>query len=466
MRLIHWHRRFRPWLVRACLAYASVVATTPTTAAAATLTDDPEDILGELVIEASGSRKGYIRLPKIGVDVEDDRRETEKLREVLAKDLAYSAEFEVIEAALPPGSTLQTWATKGAQAVVHVRTERLGLGLMRLVASLELGGTSPILEISMQAPQSSFRAAAHQMTDELISAYTGTRSSFFAQLAFVRTQEGRRVVYVVDADGHNLRQVTPDEALALSPVFGPNHELYYAASIDHGSYRLYRAGAEPALDLHPSGSIYGLAFSSDHSTVAVAIASGSQIIIHSGDADFRNLKPRTKVDLALHPSFSPSGKLAYAGTRKNSQRIYVEGRAVSPAGLPAASPSFCDHPQGARLVYSVGVRERSDLLVTDEGGHDAIRLTESAGRNSSPTCSPDGRLVAFFSSRRSGAGPGLYLVRTDGRRPPIRVANLTGDSLTWTRLPNPFPTLVQTRAAAKPAEAPLEAPDRPASSDP
>lgn len=419
-----------------------------TASASAGPSEDPEDILGELVVEASGTKQGPIRLPKIGVDLDDDHRESQLIRDVLAKDLNFSAEFDVVEATLPAGSPLETWRQEGAQAVLRVRTERLGLGLLRIIASLELGGTSPGVEITVQAPQSSLRAATHQLTDEIVSAYTGTRSSFFAQLAFVRTEKGRRTVYVIDADGHNLRQVTPDEALALSPAFGPNHELYYAASIDNGSYRLYRAGAEPSLSLHPSGSVYGIAFSRDQSQVALAIADGSQIIIHAGGIDFQDLRPRTTVDLALHPVFSPSGKIAYAGTKKNSQRIYVGERPVSPAGLPASSPSFCDHPQGIRLVYSVGVRDRSDLLVTDERGHDAIRLTQSAGRNSSPACSPDGRLVAFFSTRRTKGGPGLYLVRTDGRRPPVRIASLVGDSLHWARLPHPFPAIVQTRPAA------------------
>src|SRR5690606_22096420 len=112
--------------------------------------------------------------------------------DVLAKDLNFSAEFDVVEATLPPGSPLETWRQEGAQAVLRVRTERLGLGLLRIIASLELGGTSPGVEITVQAPQSSLRTAAHQLTDEIISAYTGTRSSFFAQLAFVRTEKGRR----------------------------------------------------------------------------------------------------------------------------------------------------------------------------------------------------------------------------------------------------------------------------------
>lgn len=428
----------------ALLACGIVLASAPASAAP----QDPEDILGELIVEARGASQGPIRLPKIAIDFDDDSREAKTAGEVLRRDLALSAEFDVVDAGLPARSNMAAWRERGAQAVVRVRSERAGLGTVRLIATLELPAPSPAVEITLQAPQSALRAASHQLADELIGAYTGTRSSFFAQLAFVRNRQGSRAVFVIDPDGHNLRQVTPDDAVALSPTFGPDHALYYAASIGNGSYRLHRAGAEPPLHLEPPGSVYGVAFTRDYGKAAVAIARGSNIVIHVGDAAFTDLRPVTDVDLALHPVFSPSGKLAYAGTKKHSQRIYVDGRPVSPAGLPASSPAFCDHPRGVRLAYAVGVRQRSDLVVTDERGRDAIRLTEGAGRNSSPACSPDGRLIAFFSTRRTGEGPGLYVVRTDGRRPPMRVASGLGDSLTWSRLPRPYPVIVQTRAPA------------------
>ncbi|MCA9638560.1 MAG: PD40 domain-containing protein, partial [Myxococcales bacterium] len=70
-----------------------------------------------------------------------------------------------------------------------------------------------------------------------------------------------------------------------------------------------------------------------------------------------------------------------------------------------------------------------------ERGRDPVRLTRGRGRNSAPACSPDGRLIAFFSTRKRGDGPGLYLMRVDGRRPAKKIANVVGDSLRWARVP-------------------------------
>ena len=73
-------------------------------------------------------------------------------------------------------------------------------------------------------------------------------------------------------------------------------------------------------------------------------------------------------------------------------------------------------------------------MATGAEGGGLARLTQGQGRNNYPACSPDGRLVAFFSTRTSGEGPGLYLMRIDGQRPK-RISTLVGDSLSWARLP-------------------------------
>jgi TolB protein len=140
------------------------------------------------------------------------------------------------------------------------------------------------------------------------------------------------------------------------------------------------------------------------------------------------------VGLALHPTFTPSGKLAFSGEGKFGQRVYVDDKPITPEGIFASSPVFCNHPDGVRTVFAVGVGQNADLVSTGERGGGLSRLTQNQGRNSYPACSPDGRLIAFFSTRTSGQGPGLYIMRIDGMRPK-RISTLLGDSLRWDALP-------------------------------
>ena len=53
------------------------------------------------------------------------------------------------------------------------------------------------------------------------------------------------------------------------------------------------------------------------------------------------------------------------------------------------------------------------------------RLTQDQGSNTYPACSPDGRMVAFFSTRG-----GLYLSNPQGQNQQ-KIASVTGESLRW-----------------------------------
>ena len=98
-----------------------------------------------------------------------------------------------------------------------------------------------------------------------------------------------------------------------------------------------------------------------------------------GPSDFSELAPVSRAPLAMHPAFSPKGGLAYAGSGRGRQRVYVDGKPVSPAGLTASAPVFCRHPDGARLVYGVELGAREDLLVADDRGREPVRIALQPG---------------------------------------------------------------------------------------
>lgn len=399
----------------------------------------PEELLGHITVVAGATRP----LPKIGVlpslasDMEDVT-----IRSVVRRDLDLCGEFEILsDTAAPDGLYLsdspvdvKAWAAKGVEAVVKVRGRKVGDDKAELVgqAFLVNRGQAAVFDKRFIVPLGDVRFESHRVADQLVGALTGHNGGFASHMTFASGAGTSRRVFTIDADGHDARAVSPTDQTAIAPAFGKGEQLYYAASVKGDEYKVFTP-AGGALALPVKGSVYGIAFSRDRAQVAFSLGVGSTIKVFSGP-DLQSIKPASEVGMALHPTFTPGGRLAFSGEGRYGQRIFVDGKAISPDGLFASSPTFCNHPDGVKAVFAVGVGKNTDLVVTGETGGGLGRLTQGQGSNGYPACSPDGRLIAFFSTRTSGEGPGLYIMRTDGQRP-RRVSNLLGDSLRWDALP-------------------------------
>ncbi len=406
---------------------------------AATEPPRPEDLLGNIVVVAGATRP----LPRIAVLPSSSFDEEDViLRNVARRDLDLSGEFDLLSDDETPDTyrsadelDVAAWSRKKVEALVEVRaapiTNEDKVALRGRVFLVNHGAIA-VFDKRFIVPKASFRDEAHRLSDLIIGALTGTNGSFASHMTFVSGMSSLRQVFAIDADGHDARPISAASEIALTPAFGKNDELYYTTSRDKGEFKI-RTASGTLINLPIKGSVYGLAFSKDRSRVAVSIGVGTSIKLFAGP-DFTNLAPVSDVGMALRPSFSPSGKMGFSGEGHWGQRIYVDGKAISPDGLFASSPTFCNHPDGVRVVYAVGVGKDTDLVSTDERGGGMIRMTQGQGRNGYPACSPDGRLVAFFSTRTSGEGPGLYVMRLDGGRAK-RVSTLLGDSLRWEPLP-------------------------------
>ena len=362
-------------------------------------------------------------------------------RSVVRRDLELSGEFDVIpDSDAPEGAAfaetvdIAAWRKKGAEALVKVigRKSADGKAELKAIAYLLDVGADPVFEKRFEVPLDRVRAESHYVADQVIGALTGTQGGFYSHLTFVSGIGSLRRVYRIDSDGFDAKPISPSNHVAIAPAYGPNGELYWAGSVNKEEYK----ASAPDKPIVPNvrGSVYGLAFNKDYSQVAVSIGVRDTIKLFSGPS-LTELKEASTIGTALRPGFTPSGKIAFSGAGKFGQRIYVGDKPISPDGLFASAPTFCRHPDGIRAVFAVGVGKDTDLVLTGENGGQLVRLTQNAGSNGYPACSPDGRMIAFMSTRTTGEGPGIYIMRLGGGAKPKRISTLTGDSLRWDRLP-------------------------------
>ncbi len=404
-----------------------------------------ESVLGELVITGHKEEKlpRIAILPSLSADLEDVI-----VRSVVRRDIELTGMFEIIADNRAPIGLysfddpvdVPEWQKLGAEAIVKVAARARGnkVEVSGLAYFLNVG-KDPVFQKKIIVDKSEARVTAHRITDALLGALTGRPGGFASQFTFAARWTKNQRVFRLDADGHGLEPLTDPAETAIAPMWGVNGSLFFASSRDYGPFSLFSLTNKVVkpVTLPFSTSVYGVAFSKDYARMAVTVAEAGRSTIYVGLADGSGMTKASTTELATHPVFSPTGKLAWIGgdAKHGSQRIYVDGKAVSPSGFGASAPTFCDTEDGVRLVYSVSVgNDQRDLVMSDDQGRGTARLTQGQGSNTYPACSPDGRLLAFFSTRKNQ--PGIYMMSLK-RFTTQLLTSKVGESLRWAALPPP-----------------------------
>jgi TolB protein len=459
-------RRSLPFLPVVVLALAIAPRARADTPAGA---DQPDDsVLG--TVEVNGSAGGLMPLPKMAiVPLLVTGQADSIVNLVVRRDMDLSGQFDVLdENAAPAGPFTHTspldlagFREKGAEYVVRVfsraaaddssKTELVGeayltptdaqLAAQKAQASPDAPppADTPAFRTMIPTATTEIRAASHRLVDRILGALTGRPGGFASEMAYAEKVGRWRRVFAIDADGFDLRSIGPPSATALSPAFGPGNNVFYALSTDYSPFHVvFGPDAVPVPMVIP-GSVMGLAFSADRNTMALTVMDAGQSRLWIGERG--NLNPAPSPPFANHPVFGPVGRIAMVGGSP-VQRVYVNGKAISPSGFMASAPVFCDTPQGLLVIYTVGVGAEADIIVTDTSGGGLHRLTQHEGANTYAACSPDGRLVSFFSTGKkvqggnAGTGAGLFVMPIQRPWLAKKISDEVGESLRWEPLPS------------------------------
>jgi TolB protein len=401
-----------------------------------------EDLLGEIIVTGKVQK----HVPKIAVLPSlSPAYEDVVVRSVVRRDLEISGLFRVIPDDTAPTGTygfndpvdVGAWQSLGAEAIVKVAArEKAGDKIEVLgLAYFPSAGVEPVYKTKLVVEKSMARVTAHHITDALLGALTGFPGGFSSRFTFSAPWGRNLRVFTVDADGYGLTPRTDQTLTAIGPTYGPDGILYYSSSKNYSPFHLVMQPDGPStaqrVALPFTGNIYSTTFNQDKSKLAVAVSEDAKSSIYVGTASGKNFQRVSTTELATHPVFSSEGQLAWVGGAENqgSSRVYVDGKAISPKGFTAASPTFCSNENGTFIVYSVSVGGgRSDLVLSQPGGKGMTRLTQNQGSNTSPACSPDGRMLAFFSTRNNDKG--LYVLSLV-RWTTQKVLSTSGQGLRW-----------------------------------
>ena len=272
------------------------------------------------------------------------------------------------------------------------------------------------------------------------------------QLVFASNRDGDYEIYLIDADGGNVRQLTHNTALDFDPAWSPDGtQIVFASSVDgdpeitimdaDGSHvRQITQNADR--DADPAWSPDGewIAFTSDRD------GDFELFLMRPDGSDVRQLTFNEVNDFS--PAWSPDGtQIAYyvkVGDDASSAELYlldVDSGASTRLTQNAVLDQWPDwSPDGTRLVFSSSqglVDGRRALFEYNLRTGRITQLTSGLGHDDDAVWSPDGRYIAFDSDRDGSGLFNLYLLDL-GSGNMQRLTSVAANDVTPAWRPRPF----------------------------
>ncbi|MCA9656428.1 MAG: PD40 domain-containing protein [Myxococcales bacterium] len=333
---------------------------------------------------------------------------------IVRRDAEISAGFEVIDrrslpAALVKASSFNRdeWNKVGAQAVIM--NAQVGNQIKFQLYDLAKG-SKPVL--SKGFPAGDQRKASHMFMNEVIKYYTGIPGVFGSRIAFVRTRRNPTVsknIFTMEMDGGNVSGVTGNRSLNILPSLGPGGQVVFTSYAKRNPDLWMSTGGEPQRVSKFPGLNLGGVMSPAGGTIALTLSKDGNSELYTIDTG-GNVKARLTNNAAIDGSATWSGagnQIAFVSNRAGGPQVYRMSAGGGGAKRVTTSGDYNQTPD-----WSPGEGEYSEWITyagRASGGFDIFainvksgkvkRLTQGGGRNTDPSYAPDGRLVAWSSSR-------------------------------------------------------------------
>jgi TolB protein len=391
----------------------------------------------DIFIKGAG-RRIPIAVPQLclqaGVPVNPEQNPTKDIPRIVGRDLDLSGYFDVLD----PGGYIETpgkcgapdafaysdWSVIRAEGVVRGQVTIEGQRMRAQMFLHDVQRQKVLLGKEYEGDLSQIPLIAHRFANEVYRMFTGEQGVFGTQIAFSSKVGRFRELFVMDMDGSNLRQLTNDRALAISPSWDP-----LGQTISFTSYRsrvpdLFLLNLERrAVQQVTRGSAMelGAKFTKDGSGLLTSISSEgqSQIALLNLDGTIRRaITPKTRA-IDVSPSWSPDqSKIAFCSNRGGGPQIYVmEADGSAAHRVSFVNSSYCTSPswspRGDRLAFVCRSDGGFNIFVADVDGANPLQLT-SAGDNEDPDWAPNGRFLAFSTTFGRGYVKSIAMMRDDG----------------------------------------------------
>ena len=258
------------------------------------------------------------------------------------------------------------------------------------------------------------------------------------RMAFWSNRDGGKEIYVMNADGSNIKRLTNNLADDVNPSWSPdgsrilfeserdgNRELYVMDPEGGNQIRLTRDNAiDSTATWSPDGSL--IAFASNRDTGPPYNPYNLDIYVMNADgSSVRRIVDDPEYDVG--PQWSPDGrKIVFMTGRNGNFDVYdMNADGSGQRNLTADYDRSDGAPvwslDGQNIAFARRIDGKDQLFVMDSDGRNLKRVTHNSGNNISPAWSPDGSKLIFQTDQDGNWE--IYVISVDGE-----LAQLTDDA--------------------------------------
>jgi TolB protein len=266
------------------------------------------------------------------------------------------------------------------------------------------------------------RRYAHMAADDIHQTQRALHGVAESRLAFASDRDGDRMsgtvqkrdvkeIYIADYDGENQQRVTVNKTLNVFPRWSPDAKSIAYTSYGRGTPNIVIANIFQGTreEVTKGGEENWLAaWSPDGRRLCFASPREGRghtnlYIVNRDGSGLRKLTDHPSINTS--PTWSPSGtQIAFSSDRTGRPKIYVVGVDGGQAQIITTGETYADKPTWSpapynEIAYTAQTGPGNDIKVIDMATREVRQLTFGEGSNESPVFAPNGRHIAFTSTR-------------------------------------------------------------------
>jgi TolB protein len=278
-----------------------------------------------------------------------------------------------------------------------------GAGLEVRCEAYNVASREKLLGKTYHTTDREVRQLAHKVADDIVLALTGQKGMASTRILLIGNRTGKKEVYLCDADGQNLRQLTRDNTISMAPKWSPDGTRFVYTSFRSRFPDVYLVnmdtGDRKCIANYP-GLNTSAAFSPDGREVALILSKDGTPDLYIKDLAGGDLTRLTHTPhaAAASPAWSPDGRqIVFVWDRSGTPQLYVMDRSGGePRRLTSRGSQNVDPDWGANgyITYCSFIGRIYQIFVMNPSTMELKQVTREDANYEDPSWAPDGRHIA------------------------------------------------------------------------